>query len=859
MTLFFVRISLCFRLVVPSIGGRMYTLEDDHDTSSRLQQQAIQRELKAAKDAAATTGDDPQHEERDVREGHDTPTLVNAPTGPLAGTSTSTSVREQLSDSLRQLVPEGNRRLAIMALSIACFAVFVTALDETVVVTALPQVITDLKLSLTQLDHASWIVSAYLLGFVVAMPLMGRVSDIYGRRRIFQICLAIFGIGSFLCAIAPMLGQRFPLSFLQPLGIDTSSPGLIWLISARFFQAIGGGALVPVAMAIAGDFYTQKRLGIALGIIGAVTEIGGALGPLYGALVVEHLGWQAIFYLNIPIVGVLMAGTWFCIPKGEHQREGVDWLGSILLGLALTCLSLGLAQQGAEMGTAHVSTSAAPQNNPVILALAVLFFIAFVLVERKVRWPVVELSLFKRITFSASTLVSLLVGAALIIAMADIPIYVDTVMQLTVMDSGLALLRMTALIPVGALLGGWLCNYITCRWTAVLGLLFTAGGFYLMSRWPINVSWTQITTSTVVAGLGFGLVISPIGTSALNAVKSRQAGMSSAVITALRMVGMILGLAILTSWALADFNSRIKGYASISMKATAGDYIIWVQNYAVHVVRSAHTVYTSVFFATMWLCLLAIIPAVFLWGNQAPVAERELDLSTPPIPGKSIFAQPRQVLAVGSILLVLLLIGSGILATLLVDGPMLRQQSAKPLLRSLTLQVGLDQQAVTSLLTSQLKIKSDTISNISVAPLPNDGLRLSLRLNINTDGIKRSMTVAMDGQLGLDQKQNIHLKVTHLSRDGLDAGPQATAAMQDPVNEMFTNSIMPALHAQLKSVQIRAVHTTTTLNCSKGTMMLVIQLETPAVADLPHIATPAPYCFTGPIDINKLSPTLTIP
>src|SRR5439155_15893512 len=201
------------------------------------------------------------------------------------------------------------RRVALAALFIACIGVFITALDQTVVVTALPKIIADpgINIPFTQLDHAAWIISAYLLGFIIAMPLMGRVSDIYGRRRIFLLCLLIFGVGSVCCGLAPFLGDNVDLSFLSALDavhlhIDTSAPGLIWLIAARLFQAIGGGAIVPVAMAIASDFYGQERRGLALGIIGAVTEAGGVLGPLYGALVVEHLGWQYIFYLNVPLV-----------------------------------------------------------------------------------------------------------------------------------------------------------------------------------------------------------------------------------------------------------------------------------------------------------------------------------------------------------------------------------------------------------------------------------------------------------------------------------------------------------------------------------------------------------------------------
>jgi MFS family permease len=211
----------------------------------------------------------------------------------------------------------------------ACIGVFFTAMDQTVVVTALPPIVTDLNIGATKLDHAAWIISAYLLGFVIAMPLMGRVSDIYGRRRIFLLCLGIFGVGSILCGLAPIFGNMWDLGFLNAINIDTSSPGLIWLIAARFIQAVGGGAVVPVAMAIAGDFYGEQRRGLALGIIGAVTEAGGVVGPLYGALIVQQFGWQYIFYFNIPIVIGLMIAAWRLIPGGTRLREGIDWVGAV--------------------------------------------------------------------------------------------------------------------------------------------------------------------------------------------------------------------------------------------------------------------------------------------------------------------------------------------------------------------------------------------------------------------------------------------------------------------------------------------------------------------------------------------------
>lgn len=548
------------------------------------------------------------------------------------------------------------RKTALLAILAACSAVFLTALDQTVVVTALPKIITDLQIPTEQLDRAAWIVSGYLLGYVIAMPLMGRVSDMYGRRRIFIICLAIFGAGSLLCGLAPILGQQVDISFLQYIGIHvaapgefsdptTLNPGLVWLVAARFVQAAGGGAIIPVAMAVVGDFYSEKQRSLALGLIGMVTEAGGVLGPLYGAIIVQAWGWQAIFFLNLPLLAILIYFTWRLIPAASSTariarvRERIDLLGAFLLGAALICLSLGLSQEAAtsSIAVSGSSSSRAPiQNNPWLIGASLALLATFIAIEvylerkrdasrveekssqgasRKANvLPIIELSLFKRLSFSATALVSLLVGAALIIAMVDIPLFVATVLGGQPLDSGLALLRLTALIPPGAIVGGWLCARITCRLTAVLGLIFTAAGFWLMHLWPVQVHWEQMTLSAVIAGFGFGLVIAPIGTTAINVASNRQMGMASSIVTVLRMVGMILGLALLTSWGLGRFHDLL-----LAFKPPAGTipfsekYNSALTQYATF---AAHDVYTSIFLAAGIVCVAAIIPSLLLEGRK---------------------------------------------------------------------------------------------------------------------------------------------------------------------------------------------------------------------------------------------------
>ena len=181
-------------------------------------------------------------------------------------------------------------------------------------------------------------------------------------------------------------------------------------------------------------------------------------------------------------------------------------------------------------------------------------------------------------------------------------------------DSGLALLRLTAMIPLGAISGGWLCARISCRLTAILGLIFTSTGFWLMHLWPIQVNWLQITLSAVIAGFGFGLVIAPIATTAINAVSNSQMGMGSSVVTVLRMVGMILGLALLTSWGLEQFHHLL-----LAFKPPAG-IIPFSDRYnkalAQYAIFAAHEVYTSIFLAAGMICLVAIIPSFLLEGRK---------------------------------------------------------------------------------------------------------------------------------------------------------------------------------------------------------------------------------------------------
>ncbi|MBF6589127.1 MAG: MFS transporter [Ktedonobacterales bacterium] len=514
-----------------------------------------------------------------------------------------------------------------LALVVVCGAVFLTALDQYVVVTALTYMATDVNVSIsTQPDRIAWIVSGYILGYVVAMPLMGRIADVYGRWRVFALCLGIFAVGSVLCVLAPPLGAPIgpdtstlggsllapfydPIQnlfgLLRRLGVDASSPSLDLLVAARFLQALGGGALVPVAMAVASDLFGGRRRGLALGLVGAVAEAGGVLGPVWGAFVTNAWGWQWIFVLNLPLVAILLFVGFFAVPRARGAREPIDYIGALLFGISLLLLTVGLGQQTG--GADSLSLSAHASLDPRFLGGAAVFFILFVVVELWRRFPVISPALFRRPAFASAAVLSLLVGVALIATLFLIPIYVQTLDNATPLAGGLALLRVTVLIPVGALAGGWLSSRYGCPPAGALGMVLIAAGLWLMHLWPAHPDQLHFTAATVIAGLGFGLVIAPISTSALTASPASQSGTAASVITLLRMSGMIVGLAGLMSYALQRgraLAAQLPGGVSLDQAGQAAQTIL-------------HQVYSDIFGITAAIALVGVLPALLLWRRSS--------------------------------------------------------------------------------------------------------------------------------------------------------------------------------------------------------------------------------------------------
>lgn len=481
-------------------------------------------------------------------------------------------------------LPRGHSTWAILA--IAGLGTFITALDQTVVVTALPSVMLDLKIPITQLDRVSWIITAYLLGYTVVMPLIGRLGDVYGYPRVYQASLVVFCIGTSLVAVA----QSFE-----------------FMIGARVIQAIGGGATVPLGMALATSLVAPEKRALALGVVGGAAEAGSMLGPAYGGVIVELSSWRWIFWLNVPQSAIVFVAL-MRLPNRRTPDARVDYLGGMLLIAALFLVSLALSRS-------DLFTFQSPV--PFILAVAGLGVGGILLaVERRTLQPLLAHVFLRSWAFIMANLTQALVGVALILAMVTVPLTADTVMQKDPFTGAMWLLRMTGVIPLASVAGGWLLPRAGERTLTVLGLLMVAAGLFLCSRWEIGVDDPELTLQLLLAGTGFGLVIAPILHRALQAVGEDYRATAASLVTVARMMGMTLGLAAMSAWGVEHFQVLTSDLALPLAQAneTAEAFNARVEEYTADVNAAGLSVFRA-FFRTAAIIALAAIPFALLRGG----------------------------------------------------------------------------------------------------------------------------------------------------------------------------------------------------------------------------------------------------
>ena len=473
---------------------------------------------------------------------------------------------------------------------------FITALDQTVVVTALPAVMADLKIQIARLEAVIWVVTAYLLGYTVAMPLIGRLADVYGYTRLYQCSLLVFCVGTVLVALS---GEWQWLNG----HIDT----LDQIVVARVVQAIGGGGTVPISLAIAAALVSPEKRGLALGIVAGAAEAGSMLGPAYGGAIIEFWSWRGIFWLNVPQAAIIAIALLF-LPNHRYAEAKMDYRGAIVLTLALVMLSLAVAHEGLFRFSSWT---------PYWLLVGFLVTTgALVLLQRRTVQPLLSGTLFRAWAFVMANASQLLVGISLIVAMASMVIMANTVMDIPErpVDSftaALWLLRMTGTIPVFSVVGGLLLRWVDARWVTVPGLAFIAIGMFRVSGWQVDIGEPRLTLDMVIAGVGFGLVIAPLMHRAILSAPLDYRAVSASMIVVARMLGMTLGMAALSAWGVNEFLAIFDD--TITLPAAQRQEVIST---------ASLELFQSFFRAAGIIAILAIVPASLM--RASPIEQAEM-------------------------------------------------------------------------------------------------------------------------------------------------------------------------------------------------------------------------------------------
>ena len=438
--------------------------------------------------------------------------------------------------------PRSVNRPGLLALTGA--GLFLAALDAYVVVTVLvnssdphASILTSLQIPVNHFERATPIITGFLLGYLAAMPLAGGLSDRFGRLRIFGLALMLFAFGSLLTATSASLSQ---------------------LVTGRFLQGAGGGALVPAVLALAADLYPAGSRSPVLGAVSALQEIGSVLGPLWGGFIAALLGWTWIFWINIPLSAVILWALWPQIRGGGEPRRpaNLDWLGVILATAGLAFLTLALY-------------AANPEQSPVgegffwQAPLAILLFAAFAWHERRAAHPLINVRRFRDSSFTGSALTNAIAGAGLMVALVYVPVLANAVFSMNGTDAALLLFRLMLGIPIGALLGGWLSQQLrSYRLVAALGLVLAAVGFFYLSGWNEgslkphlgNLSIGLADAQLFLTGLGLGIEIAPVSAALLDAVGELERGAGASFLIVMRLIGMLVGFSLVAGFGLWEFH-----------------------------------------------------------------------------------------------------------------------------------------------------------------------------------------------------------------------------------------------------------------------------------------------------------------
>ncbi len=449
----------------------------------------------------------------------------------------------------RMRLNEENRRW--WTLAAMCFALFMVMLDNTVVNVALPSIQDDLQTSIAGLE---WTVNAYTLAFGVLLVTGGRLGDIFGRRRVFLIGVVLFAASSAF------------------IGFSQSSA---WLISGRALQGVGAALMMPATLSIITNAFPPHERGKAIGTWAGVSALALAIGPVVGGLLVEHVSWQSIFFINLPVAAVAVIVTRFATQESRDESvvPKVDIAGIAAITVGLTALTLALVEAGSW-----------GWGSPRILALFALSaagLLAFAQIERRVKVPMVDFSFFGSRTFLATNIVAFIVSFAMLGMFFFLTLYMQNVLDYSPLQAGIRFLPTTLMVIVIAPIAGRLTDSIGPRPLITAGLALVAVSLVWQSFLTPTSGFDFLLPGFVAMGIGIALVMSPMSTAAMNAVDETKAGVASGILSMSRMIGGTLGIAVLGTFIggaatqAAFVESLGEGLLIGGLIAAAGAAVAW--------------------------------------------------------------------------------------------------------------------------------------------------------------------------------------------------------------------------------------------------------------------------------------------
>ena len=427
---------------------------------------------------------------------------------------------------------EVHRPNKVMTLVVTCLGLFMVFLDGSIVNVALPTIQADLH---AQLSDLQWVVDAYTLPFAALMLTAGTQGDRFGRKRFFLAGLVLFVLGSLLCGFAPTLG---------------------WLLVGRAVQGTGAAALSTGSLAVlVAAFPEPRQRAQAIGLWAGISGVGLAAGPLVGSVLIQVTSWPAIFFVNLPVGLLALTLGWPLLSESrDPTARRIDLPGQLLVTGALVCLIIALIESSSQGWT-----------SALILGLfsgAAGLLAAFLVVEARVRDPMLPLGLFRSRVFAVANVAGLLVGFVFIGIVFFITQFLQSVQGYTPLEAGLRTLPTTVGIFLVAPLAGRLTARLGPRLPMVLGALLAASALFLLIGLAPDSSYASIWWKFGLFGLGLGLMLTPVTAAVLSATPATRAGLGSSVNNTSRQVGFSLGVAVLGSVVVQQFASTIASQLS---------------------------------------------------------------------------------------------------------------------------------------------------------------------------------------------------------------------------------------------------------------------------------------------------------